>query len=126
MHGLDIGDNSRESLKKYSDARRAYEDSDAVKNAYKKLKALDRKADAGIIDPDVYNAEYAKIKRSIYKPELDDSVTYGDTGRRYVKEYLNGYGKDITMAYIKDLGYDQETAQDFVKRIMHAKIKTIG
>lgn len=125
VHGLYIGDNSREALKKYSDAREAYDNSDVVKNARKKLKALDRKAAAGIIDRDKYAAEYRKIIRSVYKPELDTSVAYTDTGKRYVKEYLNSYGKDITMAYIKDLGYDQQVAQDFAKRIMRSGTKTI-
>lgn len=120
-----IGDNSREALKKYSDAREAYDNSDVIKNARKKLKALDRKAAAGTIDPDKYDAEYRKIIRSVYKPELDTSVAYTDTGKRYVKEYLNSYGKDITMAYIKDLGYDQRVAQNFTERIMRSRTKTI-
>lgn len=124
--GLDIGDNSREALKKYSDARKTYENSEAVKSANKKIRALDRKAEAGKIDMDSYSKQYEKIRSSVYKPELDSSIRYGATGKTYVKEYLNSYGKDITMAYIKDLGYDQKTAQDFTERVMRAKTKSVG
>ena len=42
-----------------------------------------------------------------------------------VKEYVNGYGKDITMGYLQDLGYNKQTAEQLTKRIINSNRKTI-
>ena len=67
---------------------------------------------------------HKKIQKSIYNPKFDTSVTYNN-GRKYVKEYVNGYGKDITVGYLQDLGYNKQVSEEFAKRIINSNRKTI-
>ena len=45
--------------------------------------------------------------------------------KRYAKEYVNGYGKDITVGYLQDLGYNKQVSEEFAKRIIKSNRKTI-
>ena len=121
-----IGENSKAVQDKYNKDRKAHRDSDSYKKAMQKIKKLDRQFDEGKIDPDDYDKEYEVIQKSVYKPELDSSVRFGSKGREYVKEYIDTYGKDLNIAYLKDLGYNEKTAKDFTKRILKANRKLLN
>lgn len=75
---------------------------------------------------DKYNKDRKAHGDSVYKPELDSSVRFGSKGREYVKEYIDAYGKDLNIAYLKDLGYNEKTAKDFTKRILKANRKLLN
>lgn len=120
-----IGPNSKAALDKFLSDKRAYDNSEPVKAANKKLRDLDRRAEEGRIDPDEYSRQYESTLRSVYKPEFDSSVAFTSSGRRYSQAYLDTYGNDITIGYLKDLGYADQVAKDFAKRISKASIKRI-
>ena len=103
-----------------------HRNSDAYKQAVKKMNKPDKQYESGKINIDQYDAEYENIRKTIYRADLDSSVRYSSNGKKYVKEYLNHYGKDLNIAYLKDLGYDEQTAKEFTKRIMKANNKMLN
>ena len=125
MTGLYIRENSKKALERFNDDRNRHNSSNAYKKAVKQWSDLDRKAERGLINAEEYDSEYEKIRKSVYNPKFDTTVAYTDKGRKYVKEYVNGYGKDITMGYLQDLGYNKQTAEQLTKRIINSNRKTI-
>ena len=121
----DIGENSKKAIKKFREDKYKFRNSDAYKKAEKQALNLYKKYEAGKIDADKYNTEFEKIHKSVYDPKFDTSVRYTDEGRKYVKEYVNGYGKDITVGYLQDLGYNKQVSEEFAKRIINSNRKTI-
>lgn len=120
-----IGQNSEKAWKKYIKDRDAYENSDVIKQANKKRRDLDRRLEKGQMDLDQYDKAYEEIRKSVYKADLDSSVRYGSKGRQYSQEYLNKYGNDINIGYLKDLGYDDATAKEFASRVLKSNRKTL-
>ena len=121
-----IGKHSKAAWDKYNSDRKDFRNSDSFKQAEKKWRKLDEQFERGEIDPDQYDAEYARIGKSIYAPSLDISVRYTSNGREYSKAYLDNYGKDLNIAYLKDLGYDDRTAKEFTERILKANKKLLN
>lgn len=119
-----IGEHSKAAQEKFYKDRREYKNSDTFKRAVEKQKKLHRQYESGKIDPDQYDTEWENIRKSIYRPEFDSSVTISN-GRKYSKEYINSYGKDINIGYLKDLGYDEQTAKEFADRILKANKKML-
>ena len=120
-----IGEHSRAAQEKYNKAHKDHADSEAFKRAKKDWEKLDRMYDKGKIDYDQYDAEYERIRKTVYRPDLDNSVRYTSNGKKYTKEYLNSYGKDLNIGYLRDLGYNESVARDFTKRIMKANTKML-
>jgi hypothetical protein len=121
-----IGKHSKAAQEKYDQEYRRHISSDQYSAAAKKAKALNKRFDQGKIDPDEYGREYEKIRQSIYREDLDRSVQYTNSGRKYAKAYLDKYGKDLNIGYLKDLGYDDSTAKEFVNRILKANKKMLN
>ena len=123
-----IGKNSKAAWDKYRKDVQEYENTKAVKSATKKLNKLTSQVIQDEITEDEYKTEYAKIQKSIYRPDLDNTVRFGTAtkGRRYTQAYLDKYGKDLNIAYLKDLGYDESTAKEFTERIMKTNIKMLN
>ena len=115
----------KKALERFNEDRDKYNNSDAHKKAVKQWLAIDKKFDEGLIDGKEYESEYERVRKSVYEPKFDTSVAYTDKGRKYVKEYVNGYGKDITVGYLQDLGYNKQTAEQLTKRIIKSNRKTI-
>lgn len=121
-----IGKHSKEAQERYNRDHREYTSSEAYKEAAKKAKALDKRWDRGEIDPDEYDREYERIQKSVYRPEFDRSVTYTNAGRKYVRAYIDKYGKDLNVGYLRDLGYDEDTAKEFVERVLKSNRKMLN
>lgn len=121
-----IGKNSKAVADRYREDLRKHQNSDEYKKAVKKMSALDKRAERGKINLDQYDKEYEKIRKSVYSPELDTSVRITGKGRQYSKEYLNKYGNDLNVAYLKDLGYDDNTAKKFAARVLKANKKLLN
>jgi len=121
-----IGKHSKAAQERYNQEYRKHILSDQYSAAAKKAKALDKRFDQGKIDPNEYDREYEKLQKSIYRADLDRSVRYTNTGRKYVQEYLDKYGKDLNIGYLKDLGYDDSTAKEFVDRVLKANKKMLN
>ena len=121
-----IGKHSKAAQEKYDRDRREYTSSEAYKEAAKTAKALNRRFDRGERDPDKYDREYEKIQKSVYRADLDSSVTYTNTGRKYVQAYLDKYGKDLNIGYLRDLGYNESTAKELVERVLQSNKKMLN
>ena len=120
------GENSKAVQDRYLEDLKKFGSSDEYKKAVKKITELDKKAEKGKIDMDQYDKEYEDIMKSIYSPDLDNSVRISSKGRQYVEEYMNKYGNDLNIAYLKDLGYDDKTSRSFAKRILKANRKLLN
>lgn len=63
------------------------------------------------------------------KKQFDDTgnwqVVLGDKGREYVDDYLNRGGKKLTMAYLQDLGYNEESAKYLTEQMIKSN-RTLG
>lgn len=125
MSSLDIGEHSRQAINKEKSDYEKYRNTDLYKSTIKQMKALDRKAETGKISVEEYDSKYKQLYKKIYNPKFSSSVTYTNRGRQYVKEYVNGYGKDRTVGYLRDLGYDQKTSEEFARRIIKSNRKVI-
>ena len=121
-----IGKNSKVVQDRYREDLQKYRSSDEYKRAVKKMTELDKKAEKGEIDMDEYEKQYVNIQKSIYSPDLDTSVRLTSNGRKYSEAYLKKYGNDLNVAYLKDLGYDNETAKAFAARILKANKKLLN
>lgn len=121
-----IGKNSKAVQDKYRKDQKEYMDSDVYKNAEKRRASLNKRFDSGKIDADEYDREWEDIQKSVYKAELDNSVRIGSKGREYSEAYLETYGKDLNIAYLKDLGYNDRTAKEFAERILKANKKLLN
>ena len=121
-----IGENSKAVQDKYNEDLKKFRNSEEYKKAAKKMTELNKKAEKGKIDLDQYDKEYEDIVKSIYSPDLDNSVRISSKGRQYVEAYMNKYGNDLNIAYLKDLGYDDKTARSFAKRVLNANKKLLN
>ena len=126
MVGNTIGKHSKAAQERYTQDRRKHTSSDQYKSAEAQAKTLNKRFERGEIDPDEYGREYEKLQKSVYRADLDSSVRYTNAGRKYVQEYLDKYGKDLNIGYLKDLGYDDNTAREFVDRVLRANKKMLN
>lgn len=120
-----IGEHSKAAQDKYRKALKDHMDSEAYKQAEKKRNELDKKYDSGKIDLDKYNSEYEKVSKSVYRPDLDASVRYTSAGRSYSKAYINTYGKELNVGYLKDLGYNDKVAKKLTERVLKSNRKML-
>ena len=139
-HAEDIGENSKAVLQKYDKDRTAYNRAFHNTKEYK----LYKKEEARIYDKwaDKLEDDIGGKAMDALDSELDKAWKkyFGDTpdvnpvfsprmttdGREYSKAFLDKYGKDLNIAYLKDLGYDESTAKEFTDRIMKTNIKMLN
>ena len=119
-----IGKNSKKARDEYWDAVRKYHD-EKYDQYNEKFENLEKQYDLGKIDVEELDEKWVSLQKEIYNPELDNSVALTSDGRKYSREYLNKYGSRINIGYIKDLGFNEQTARYLNSRIMKSKIKTI-
>lgn len=120
-----IGKYSKLAAEKYSNDYNRYTNTEQYKSAQKKIKDLDTRYEQGKIDPDTYDKEYAKIRKSVYNPKFDTSVRISN-GRKYVQEYVDSYGKDLNIGYLRDLGYNESTAKLLAERVDKANKRMLN
>ncbi len=121
-----IGKNSKEAQDRYRKDLKKYQSSDEYKDAVKKVSELSKKAAKGEISMNKYNKEYENIRKSVYSPDLDTSVRISSKGRQYSEAYLNKYGNELNVAYLKDLGYNDAVAKEFAARVLKANKKLLN
>lgn len=125
-----IGKESKKLVEERSKQRKEYESSKEYKDWLKKVNTLERKYEnaTDVKTINRYDSEWEKLMKAKPAKSFNDikSVTvYGKTGRNYVDDFINKGGKDMSMAYLKDLGYSDEVAKDFVKRMAKSN-RTLG
>lgn len=122
-HNNTIGENSKKAHDTYWDEVHKHKSSKEYKSAMKKEESLYKKALNGHMDEERYDKELQKIWKSVYRPDLDSSYTYG---KGYVSEYLNTFGKDTNIGYLMDLGYSKEAVEFLNRKIMKSRRPVLG
>jgi len=134
MRGYAIGENSKRVLEESDKKRKEYNDSPEVKAWIKKINDFDdeeyKKLDNGDMSAfgDEYQNKRDKLLDERPKQNYNDTsftAIYKNGHWEYLDDYINRGGKDLSIAYIKDLGYDQKTAEHFVKEMIK-KGRTLG
>lgn len=129
MAGEPIGERSRRVQEESRTLRKKYEDSPEYKDWSKRLRKLDQAGERGDIDPEEYESRREKLFSEKPKKQFDDTgnwqVVLGDKGRVYVDDYLNRGGKKLTMAYLEDLGYNEEAAKYLTEQMIKSN-RTLG
>lgn len=129
-----IGEHTKSATTKFDKAANAYKQTEEYKQFYKDAEKLDNKWDRILRDEPERYSEYAreweeKITKKYERTRVAEFTNYSDItnkGKRYTEAYLNKYGKDLNIAYLRDLGYDESTAKEFAERIMNSKNKMLN
>ena len=113
MRDLGIGEHSNKVQNEIKTSYKKWTDSDEYKIAKKKTKQLESKQ---LISDDDYNKKYSEIweKANKTSPPIN-AYTIINSGRKYVGDYAKTTGKKLTIAYLKDLGYN-ESAVNYVQK----------
>ena len=124
-----IGKNSKKLIEENEKKWKEYDSSKAYKKWEKEVEDFERKnEDLLVNDPQKYNKKWEELSSRKPKKDwniLEATVAYGVTGKEYVGDYLNKGGKDLSIAYIKDLGYNEKVAKEFVDKMIKSN-RTLG
>jgi hypothetical protein len=111
MTGRGIGKNSNNALADQQKKMDEILSSKASKDFDRKVAKIDRDLNDEKIDLDEYNERWEQARREWVKETDADRyfpvMTSTSKGMRFVDDYVNHSGKQITVGYLKDLGYDQ-------------------
>lgn len=125
-----IGAHSRKYIEDARAKRKAYENSDAYKKWLSDYTKFQKKWDKRFANNPNYDVrmerQYSKENGEMFnrrpKKNFNDPYDAAATirgGRRYYnKKYLNGAGKDLSVAYLRDLGYSEGTAKQMVDQLI--------
>jgi len=105
----------------------AFEKTPEYKAWERKFNKLNNRIEKGKYDPETIDDEYDKLWNARPKPNytLDYAKTYTSKGVIYTNDFINKAGKDIGIARLRDIGYSQEVAEEFVKRLAKSG-RTLG
>ena len=124
-----IGDNSKRALDARNKAIEEAKNDPKYKAAMAKLKKMEKqyldkfedrydykKSDYEkfLKEYDDVLAEADKASRYIYE-DLGTSARVVGGGKRFATSFVNGYGKDISVGYLKDLGFEDTAARKYVE-----------
>ena len=124
---LGIGDASNARIEQYKKDRAAYEATPEYKSWVKKMDKLDREGESlDLSNPEAvrdYDRRYSELydqkPKENYNTILYAKVNRGK-GWEYLDNFLNKGGKEMSLAYLKDLGYNGDVAKQFIKRLNKA------
>lgn len=138
MTNKSIGEYSKKYLDDMSKKEAAYKSSKEYKSWEKKINKLEREAESRFEQDgsddfwEKYDKQYNDLMKQ--KPKRNFSSPYaagvtitglGAKGKKYTNGYLKGAGKDLSLSYLKDLGYSSESA-DYLVNQMLKKNRTLG
>lgn len=118
-----IGENSRKATNKYINDEKEYTKKN--KDTYRMLEQIDEDYINGDITEDEYNKKYASYSKKLNYSKYNSMKVYTKNGVERVKEFIDGYGSDINIGYLKDLGYSDDAAKYINTRLLESKVKTI-
>lgn len=127
-HSQGIGEHSKAALaKRDQDEAAARNDSKALVS---KAKAVDEKWRL-VEEGKMTEAEWEKEHDEVYGKLENDLFKFGRAsyltkkGEQYSDEFVTGHGRDITLGYLKDLGFDDSTATEYVDKMVKSG-RTLG
>ena len=116
--------NVEEAFKKQSAMReKALSDPDS-KKAISKMKELEKQYGSDNWWPDHAVKEYNQAQ-SVLAKKTDDlgyAKRVAEIGKGFSEKFVNGIGKEISIAKLKDVGYDEETAKKYAERLAKSNI----
>lgn len=125
MRGMGIGKNSQKVEDAIEKKHKDWKNSEHYKSTWKKMDKLDRDWDSGKISNDEYMRQHNKLEESLGHPSGGwNTYEFVSKGRRYLNDYPDKNGKDLTKAYLKDLGYNEETAE-YIQSIIRKSGKQV-
>lgn len=126
-----IGPESKKAAEKYIKDRDKYSTSKKYMSYIREKGRLDQEWAKDKISDDEYYKKYDDIYnnfvKNIYEAKYDDynRNTGKSKEREYAKEWLDSYGKDITIGFLKDLGYNDLSAKEIEARIRKSGMKVV-
>ena len=107
-----IGTESEKVHQSQRKKQKAWETSESYKRAVKETDKLDKMFDQGKISVNDYDREYAKAWDKAFE-SAPTTNTYAVTGRgrKYTNDYVSNLGRNLTVAYLKDLGFNDEASK---------------
>lgn len=128
MSRYGIGENSKRAIADANKAIDEFKNTPAYKTAYKKYEKAWRKLESeyGTSKTERLEKEYDKAAEEldmVSKPMR--SMIGMKVGKSYVSDFVNGHGKNISIGYLKDMGFDDATAKRYVKEMAKTQ-KTLG
>ena len=128
--GTPIGPNSEKLQKQVKAKRELYKNSPEYKSWEKKYdrfqKEETKKWENGTFDSDYYDKKDAEIWKARPKKNFNDTGEWAYVvGKGFTDDFVNKGGKDLTMAYLKDLGFNDSAAKQLTNRMLLKK-KTLG
>ncbi len=125
-----IGPNSKKALDKWQKDSKDHQNDPEFKKLERKLSILENTWDN--YDPDEAEAKWNKLWDDYYKTDsgkkhlqLTAVTVYSNNGPQSPIEYVKSYGKDITIGYLLDLGYDKAGAE-YIESLLSKDLRTIG
>ena len=118
-----IGEHSKAALDKARAAIRKAEKSEEYKKYEKALKQVEKDFYSGKLnDIEDYDRAYEKVRSDFFKNTEAGKTLSANQGnkinfRTSTSEYANGAGKNITMGYLRDLGYNKEVSERITKML---------
>ena len=119
----EIGEHSKKLLQEESEGIKKYYNSKEYKNWNAKVDKLNKS-----FENDYNSGKYKQKWQELIKqrpPETYKNYSSGayyiNLQKYYVKGYLSGAGKDMTIAKLKDLGYNEKVAKEFTERLIKSK-----
>jgi hypothetical protein len=125
QRGKNIGEESKKASEKIDKSYQDWKNSEHYKSSIKKMNQLDRDLNAGKIDYDEYDRKYERLQESMGQPTGGwNAYKVKGKGRQYLSDYADKNGKDLTKAYLRDLGYSEEAA-DYIQSIIRKSGKQV-
>lgn len=112
-----IGPESKRLIDSYYKNEAAYRKSKDYKDWNKKYESYERSVAKKDVIPRDYDAKINSLLKQRPKKNFEDLSFAKVAGKGYVDNYVNKGGRTLSMAYLKDLGYDDQTSKDFVKKM---------
>lgn len=114
------GQNSKKVLEEKIQKEKEYKKTDAYKKWISKINSLERSYELGKVDDDEYDRRHEKIMSE--QPKRNFNTIYGTaTSGKYGLVWLNDFakkgGRDLSLAHMKDLGYDDKKSKEYVDRL---------
>ena len=112
MHGYGIGEQSDKVHAKQQKDYKDWQNSEAYKKAVRDSKRVDKLYEQGKISVEKYDAMYDSAWKEARKTRpVSNSYAIQGKGRTYTDNYVQTTGKQLTIAYLNDLGFNDSTAK---------------
>lgn len=133
MSGEPIGKESKALIDDVSKKRKEFYKSKEYTDWEKKYDAFERKAgkmvDSGKMSMKEYDKQQSELNKAKPRPTTFNDTAWAATLTRkgwvFANNYIRKGGKDLSIAYLKDLGFNQDEAKDYTKRLIKRN-RTLG